>query len=65
MAARRPTVTGWLAALFEAGGNPYGTSWPSGGTPGPVADAVLRAARHQGHRLARFAAVLTPAVEAA
>lgn len=43
--------------LFAAGGNPYGTSWPSGAGEGPDSNA-LAAARYQGARLARFAAKL-------
>jgi len=43
--------------LFAAGGNPYGTSWPSGAGEGPDGNA-LAAARYQGARLARFAARL-------
>lgn len=43
--------------LFAAGGNPYGTSWPSGAGEGPDSNA-LAAARYQGTRLARFAARL-------
>lgn len=46
-------------AVFEAGGNPYGTAFPSG--EGPPHEAVLNAARHQGRRLASFAAVLANA----
>ena len=46
-------------AIFEAGGNPYGTAFPSG--KGPPSDAVLAAARHQGRRLAAFTTVLTDA----
>lgn len=45
-------------ALFEAGGNPYGTSWPSGGGEETVPDAVATAARIQGRRLAEYAAKL-------
>ncbi|WP_329459770.1 NAD(P)H:quinone oxidoreductase [Streptomyces sp. NBC_01497] len=37
--------------LFAAGGNPYGTSWPSGGGEGPD-EAVLAAAHYQGRHLA-------------
>jgi NAD(P)H dehydrogenase (quinone) len=44
---------------MEAGGNPYGASFPSG--KGPPSEAVLAAARHQGRRLAAFTAVLTGA----
>ncbi|AXE22250.1 NAD(P)H dehydrogenase [Streptomyces globosus] len=43
-------------AVFAAGGNPYGTSHPGGS--GPVTEEALAAARHQGARLARFAARL-------
>jgi NAD(P)H dehydrogenase (quinone) len=46
-------------AVFEAGGNPYGTAFPSG--DGPPSEAVLSAARHQGRRLAAFATALTSA----
>jgi NAD(P)H dehydrogenase (quinone) len=46
-------------AVFEAGGNPYGTAFPSGS--GPPNEAVLAAARHQGRRLAAFSAVLSGA----
>jgi NAD(P)H dehydrogenase (quinone) len=46
-------------AIMEAGGNPYGTSFPSG--LGPPSDAVLAAARHQGRRLAAFTAALVGA----
>ena len=44
--------------VFEAGGNPYGTSWPAG-YPSTMPDEVtLNCARYQGNRLARFAQVL-------
>jgi NAD(P)H dehydrogenase (quinone) len=46
--------------VFSAGGNPYGTAFPSGS--GPPSQSVLAAARHQGRRLAAFAAVLSGAV---
>jgi NAD(P)H dehydrogenase (quinone) len=46
-------------AVFEAGGNPYGTAFPSGS--GPPSEAVLAAAQHQGRRLAAFSAVLSGA----
>lgn len=36
--------------LFPAGGNPYGTSWPSGSGETPD-EATLKAARYQGRRL--------------
>ena len=41
--------------LYAAGGNPYGTSWPSGPQGERPNEAVLAAARYQGRRLARFA----------
>ena len=44
--------------LFEAGGNPYGTSYPSGGGDGTIPEPVLKAARYQGRRLAEYAAKL-------
>jgi NAD(P)H dehydrogenase (quinone) len=44
---------------MEAGGNPCGTSFPSGA--GPPSDAALAAARHQGRRVAAFTAALTDA----
>ncbi|WP_320777959.1 NAD(P)H:quinone oxidoreductase [Streptomyces sp. CRN 30] len=40
--------------LYAAGGNPYGTSWPSGGGEGPDAP-TLEAARYQGRHLADIA----------
>ena len=43
-------------AIGEAGGNPYGAAFPSGG--GRPTDVVLAAARHQGKRLAIFTAAL-------
>jgi len=46
-------------AIGEAGGNPYGAAFPSGG--GRPTEAVLAAARHQGRRLAIFAAALNGA----
>jgi NAD(P)H dehydrogenase (quinone) len=42
-----------------AGGNPYGTAFPSGG--GRPTEAVQAAARHQGRRLATFTAALVEA----
>ncbi|MDI3423668.1 NAD(P)H:quinone oxidoreductase [Streptomyces luteolus] len=41
-------------SVYAAGGNPYGTVHP--GAAGPVTDAALDAARHQGARLARLTA---------
>ncbi|HEX4745951.1 MAG TPA: NAD(P)H:quinone oxidoreductase [Gaiellaceae bacterium] len=50
-----------VSEVFAAGGNPYGTSYTSGKTvAGPDAKA-LAAARYQGQRLARFAAVIAAA----
>ncbi len=43
---------------FGAGGNPYGTSYASGGEVGQVPGEILDAARYQGRRLAEFAAKL-------
>ncbi|MEU6388083.1 NAD(P)H:quinone oxidoreductase [Streptomyces sp. NPDC046939] len=40
--------------LFAAGGNPYGTSWASGGGETPD-EATLEAARYQGRHLADIA----------
>jgi NAD(P)H dehydrogenase (quinone) len=45
-------------AFAAAGGNPYGTAHPSG-SGGPT-DVVLAAARQQGARLTRIAAMLRP-----
>jgi NAD(P)H dehydrogenase (quinone) len=47
-------------AVAAAGGNPYGTAHPSGG--GLPEEAALDAARHQGARLTRVAALLRPGV---
>ena len=59
-----------VSEVFAAGGNPYGTSFTSGKTiDGPDVKA-LAAARYQGQRLARYAAVIaegrgeTPSVSA-
>ena len=50
-----------VSEVFAAGGNPYGTSYTSGkSVAGPDAKA-LAAARYQGQRLARFAAVIAAA----
>jgi NAD(P)H dehydrogenase (quinone) len=51
--------------LYEAGGNPYGTSYPSGGDIAQIPEAVRRAAHYQGRRLAEYAARLTAAPVAA
>jgi len=51
--------------VYEAGGNPYGTSWPAG-FPSTMPDEVtLACARYQGARLARFAELLSVARAAA
>jgi NAD(P)H dehydrogenase (quinone) len=47
--------------VYEAGGNPYGTSWPAGFPSAMPDEVTLRCARYQGARLARLAAVLAPA----
>lgn len=44
--------------LFEAGGNPYGTSVPSSGKSSVAGEAHLAAARYQGRRLAEISAKL-------
>jgi NAD(P)H dehydrogenase (quinone) len=49
--------------VYASGGNPYGASYTSGTrTPGDLPDDVLAVARAQGSRLARFAAVISPAL---
>jgi len=48
--------------VFAAGGNPYGASYTSGNRlPGHPTEEALAAARAQGARLARFAAVIRAA----
>ena len=44
--------------VYEAGGNPYGTSWPAGFPSTMPDDVTLACARYQGGRLARFARAL-------
>ncbi len=44
--------------IFEAGGNPYGTSYPSGGEEDGIPEPYLVAARYQGRRLAEYATKL-------
>jgi multimeric flavodoxin WrbA len=45
--------------LYEAGGNPYGTSYPSGlESDSSVSVEALTAAHYQGYRLAQYAARL-------
>ena len=41
--------------VFAAGGNPYGTSYPSATADGSVTAAILAAATYQGERLVEFA----------
>ena len=50
-----------VSEVFNAGGNPYGTSFTSGKTVAGPDDASLAVARHQGQRLARYAAVIAEA----
>src|SRR6266536_444144 len=45
--------------VYEAGGNPYGTSWPAGFPSAMPDEAVLKCARYQGRRLAQFATALS------
>ena len=42
-------------SVFAAGGNPYGTSYPSTNDVPELAEAALQAARQQGARLTEFA----------
>jgi NAD(P)H dehydrogenase (quinone) len=52
--------------LFAAGGNPYGTSWATGGEDSPqIPDEIRTAAHYQGKRLAEYAAKLTGVAAAA
>src|SRR6186997_2549146 len=44
--------------VFNAGGNPYGSSWTSGKTVGGPNARALAVARYQGQRLARYAEVI-------
>ena len=44
--------------VFNAGGNPYGTSFTSGKTVVASDGEALAVARYQGQRLARYAAVI-------
>jgi NAD(P)H dehydrogenase (quinone) len=44
--------------VFNAGGNPYGTSFATGHTATGPDEHALASARYQGQRLARYAAVL-------
>lgn len=45
--------------VYEAGGNPYGTSWPAGFPSTMPDETTLECARYQGRRLAHFAEVLS------
>ena len=44
--------------VYEAGGNPYGTSWPAGFPSTMPDDVTLACARYQGSRLTRFSRAL-------
>jgi len=44
--------------VFNAGGNPYGTSFTSGHVVTGPDQQALAVARYQGQRLARYAAVI-------
>lgn len=44
--------------VYEAGGNPYGTSWPAGFPSTMPDDVTLACARYQGGRLTRFSRAL-------
>jgi NAD(P)H dehydrogenase (quinone) len=49
--------------VYASGGNPYGASYTSGtNLPGKLPEDTLAVARAQGARLARFAAVIAPAL---
>jgi NAD(P)H dehydrogenase (quinone) len=50
--------------VFNAGGNPYGTSYTSGKRVEGPDDKALAVARYQGQRLARYAQVVGAAREA-
>jgi NAD(P)H dehydrogenase (quinone) len=50
-----------VSEVFNAGGNPYGTSFTSGKTVAGPGDEALAVARYQGQRLARYAAVIAAA----
>jgi NAD(P)H dehydrogenase (quinone) len=52
-----------VAEVFAAGGNPYGTSYTSGRRLDGPDENALALARHQGRRLARYAAVVAAARE--
>ena len=47
--------------VYEAGGNPYGTSWPAGFPSTMPNEVTLACARYQGRRLAGFAEALAAA----
>jgi NAD(P)H dehydrogenase (quinone) len=50
-----------VSEVFNAGGNPYGTSFTSGNTVAGPDEEALAVARYQGQRLARYAAVIAAA----
>jgi len=53
-----------VSEVFNAGGNPYGTSYTSGKRVEGPDDKALAVARYQGQRLARYAQVVGAAREA-
>ena len=53
-----------VSEVFNAGGNPYGTSYTSGKRVEGPDDKALAVAHYQGQRLARYAAVVAAAREA-
>jgi NAD(P)H dehydrogenase (quinone) len=53
--------TGYTSAdPYSAGGNPYGTSYGSGGGTGAIPDDVVAAGKAQGARLTRVAELVAP-----
>jgi NAD(P)H dehydrogenase (quinone) len=52
-----------VSEVFNAGGNPYGTSYTSGNDVRGPGEEALAVARYQGQRLARYASVLGAARE--
>ncbi|CAB4899832.1 unannotated protein [freshwater metagenome] len=53
--------TGYTSAdPYSAGGNPYGTSYPSAGGTDAIPDEVVAAGKAQGARLAQIARLLQP-----
>jgi NAD(P)H dehydrogenase (quinone) len=52
-----------VSEVFNAGGNPYGSSYTSGKSVAGPDVRALEVARYQGQRLARYAAVIAAARE--